>query len=105
MLTHSAKTRVPSQMTAANVRSRTTSHTSQKLNTCANTANAGFDTMRNGQDLRMGSRETSAICLYGNTHRYIVRQKPSEVSLLGSPSWSENVWCRRCRFTHVTGLT
>src|SRR5262245_47203994 len=105
MLTHSATTRVPSQTTAAKIRSWTSSHSSQKFTTRAATANIGCETRRNDQDLRMGSRATLAMDSYGNRQRYVVRQKPSEASLLGSPSWSENVWCRRCRLTQVTGLT
>src|ERR1051325_3806460 len=99
MLTHSAKRRVPSQRTDAKIRSCVSHHNSEKFMAWATTGNTGLWTRRNGQDLRIGSRAAVAMHLYGRAQRYIVRQKPSEDSLLGSPSWSENVWCRRCRLT------
>src|ERR1043166_9394879 len=105
MLTHNAKTRVPSQMRAAKATFFTTSHSSQKLLAWAATANRGLATTRIVHVLRMGSLATFATALYGNRQRYIVRQKPSSDSLFGSPAWSENVWRRRCRFTQVTGFT
>src|SRR4030095_197005 len=104
MLIQSAKARVPSQATTAKRRSPTRSQSSQKLKTWATTENTGFATRRNGQDLRISALARLVRHLYGNRQRYIVRQKPSDESLLGSPGWSENPWWSRCRFTQVTGL-
>src|ERR1035441_9070303 len=104
MLIHSAKIRKISHITAAKRRSRTRSHSSQKLKTWDATANTGFETRRNAHDLKMSSLARLALALYGIRQRYRVRNKPSDESLLGSPGWSENPWCSRCRFTQVTGL-
>src|SRR5436309_8736724 len=104
MLIQSAKTRNSTQMTAAKRTSRTRSQSTQKLKTCETTANTGFETRRNDQDLKISSLARFAIDLYGSRQSISVRQRPSAESLLGSPAWSENAWCRRWRFTQVTGL-
>src|SRR5262245_2115625 len=104
MLIQTAKTRKRIQIAAANRRSPTSRYNNPKLNTWDTTANTGFDTRRNDHDRKISSSTMSSWHLYGKRHRHKVRQKPSEASLLGSPSWSENLWCRRCRFTQVIGL-
>src|SRR3954467_235900 len=104
MLIQSAKTRNTIHTTAANRRSPTSSQSRQKLNACATTAKTGCETTRNVRDLKIGSCASWSSHLYGSRQSQSVRQAPSLASLFGSPAWSENLWCRRCRFTQLVGL-
>src|SRR5882672_621474 len=105
MFTHSAKIRSPTHITSASFRSRTSSHRTPRLKTCENSAKELPATSLNGQDLKILSTARFSLHEYGTTQRYRVRQKPSLPSLLGSPAWSEYLWCNRWRFTQAAGST